>query len=74
MTFVIEQATANEATRADKPTLSWACAFCSMTRIFEGGRPELFKHLDTCPACGSRVVVRRADGTAMAGLIDRHLL
>src|SRR5579862_8597976 len=38
-----------------EPSLSWPCAFCPKIRIWEGGRPDKFCHLDSCAACGYRV-------------------
>jgi hypothetical protein len=58
----------------EEPSLSWLCAFCGKTRVYEGGRPLVFGHLDTCATCESRVAVEPADCAAVAAMIDRHLL
>lgn len=43
--------------------LAWRCVFlgCDALRIWEGGRPSQFSHLDTCPRCDSRIAVTCAD-------------
>jgi hypothetical protein len=58
------------------PTLSWNCVFanCGKLRIWEGGRPDPFSHLDTCSTCNSRVAVASADREAIRVLIAEHLL
>lgn len=56
-------------------TLSWECAFgCGALRVYDGGRPNLFRHLDTCAICQSRIAIEPTDRAAVAILIDRHLL
>jgi hypothetical protein len=62
-------------TDAAEPSYSWLCQFfCGRLRVYEGGRPDLFGHLETCRICGSRVAVETADHTAVAAMIDKHLL
>lgn len=58
----------------DEPSLSWLCAFCGKLRIYEGGRPGLFDHLDTCGTCGSRIATEPKDKAALIAMIDLHLL
>lgn len=57
-----------------EPSLSWHCAFCGHLRIYEGGRPFDFGHLDTCTQCGGRVATKPADREAMATIVDEHLI
>jgi hypothetical protein len=58
----------------DHPSLSWDCVFCSNCRIFEGGRPHLFDHLDTCSICGCRLASSPEDREAVLAMVDKHLL
>jgi len=62
-----------EQAPTEQQSLSWDCAFCSKLRIYEGGRPQGFSHLDTCH-CGSRVATTPHDRAAVAALIDQHLV
>ena len=56
-------------------SLAWDCSFfCGKTRIWEGGRPWQFSHLDTCDKCGSRVAATASDKASIKALIDKHLL
>lgn len=59
---------------ANEPSMSWNCAFCEKLRIYEGGRPFDFGHLDTCTRCESRVAATLADRATVAAMIDKHLL
>jgi len=58
-------------------TLSWDCAFCPKTRVYEGGCP-LALSLDECPTCGSKVAVSCADREALKAAtnaaIVKHLI
>ena len=59
------------------PSLSWLCAFCGRIRIYEGGSPTVFAHLDTCIACENRVAVSAEDRAthqaAIEAMIFKHL-
>lgn len=56
-------------------SLSWECPFfCGKIRVWEGGRPWVFSHLDTCERCQSRVAVTPTEKASVKALIDRHLL
>jgi hypothetical protein len=63
----------SERASTEQQSLSWHCRFCSKLRIYEGGRPQAFSHLDTCQY-GSRVATTPHDRAAIAALIDKHLL
>ncbi len=64
----------DESAPIDAP-LSFRCPFlgCSATRLFEGGRPFLFTHLDTCVRCEMRIAVT-AEENAFAKLVARGLI
>jgi hypothetical protein len=51
------------------------CPFlgCSATRVYEGGRPLLFTHLDTCTRCQMRIAVT-PDENAFAKLVAKGLI
>jgi hypothetical protein len=56
------------------PPLRWPCLFgCNATRVYEGGMPLLFTHLETCPKCGARIAVTH-DEKAFAEIVARGLI
>jgi hypothetical protein len=67
----------------EEATPTWVCNFCSLLRVYEGGRPLGLSDRNDCRECGARLAASPEDWTAIAQheaghqhvrmLIDEHL-